>query len=111
MSVATNKYTIIPGLPVGVIGGIEWYHDSKSLGFSFRSYNTPSDVFEYDIDTKKLIRWTESEMGGMDISGLSEPKLISWKSFDDKTISGYLYKASSKFTGKRPVNFDDALYR
>src|SRR5436190_20783718 len=39
----------------------------------------------------------------MDLSGMSAPALITWKSFDGKMISGYQYKPSSKFTGKRPV--------
>src|SRR5436190_7838218 len=48
-------------------------------------------------------RWTESELGGMDLSKMTAPKLISWKSFDGKMISGYLYEAASNYTGKRPV--------
>jgi len=59
--------------------------------------------FEYNTKTNEFIRWTESELGGMDVSNLKEPQLIKWKSFDGKEISGYLYKAASKFSGKRPV--------
>jgi dipeptidyl aminopeptidase/acylaminoacyl peptidase len=70
------------------------------------NFNASADVFEFNTITKELIRWTESELGGMDVSTLQEPQLISWKSFDGKLISGYLYKASSKFTGKRPVIID-----
>ncbi len=77
--------------------------DSKSIGISFVAYNSSSDVFEYNTTTKELVRWTESELGGIDGSTLQEPQLISWKSFDGKLISGYLYPASSKFSGKRPV--------
>jgi dipeptidyl aminopeptidase/acylaminoacyl peptidase len=32
--------------------------------------------------------------------------LINWKSFDDKMISGFLYRPPTKFTGKRPVIID-----
>ena len=103
LSTATNRFTLIPNLTTGIIGGIQWSGDSKSIGFSFVSYNSSSDIFEYNTVTKELIRWTESELGGMDISALQEPQLISWTSFDGKSISGYLYKASSKFIGKRPV--------
>jgi dipeptidyl aminopeptidase/acylaminoacyl peptidase len=103
MQTSSNKFTAIPNLPTGVIGGIRWAHDSKSIGISFVTYNSSSDAFEYNTTTKELIRWTESELGGIDASTLSEPQLITWKSFDSKSISGYLYKASSKFQGKRPV--------
>jgi dipeptidyl aminopeptidase/acylaminoacyl peptidase len=31
------------------------------------------------------------------------PDLIEWKSFDGRSISGFLYRPPAKFTGKRPV--------
>ena len=33
----------------------------------------------------------------------AEPELVKWKSFDGRTISGFLYRPPAKFTGKRPV--------
>lgn len=103
LATATNKYSLVTNLPTGLIGGLHWASDSKSIGITFVSYNSSSDVYEYNLRTRQLVQWTESELGGMDVSTLSEPSLISWKSFDGKIISGYLYKASSKFAGKRPV--------
>ena len=103
LSTVTNEYTRIPVPVAGIIDGIRWSGDSRSIGFSFVSYNSSSDVYEYNITSGDLIRWTESELGGMDASTLQEPRLIKWKSFDGKSISGYLYKASTKFSGKRPV--------
>lgn len=103
LSTATNRFTPVSNLPTGIVGGIKWSGDSKSVGFTFSAYNSSADVYEYNTTTQKLIRWTESELGGMDESALQEPQLISWKSFDGRSISGYLYKASSKFPGKRPV--------
>jgi dipeptidyl aminopeptidase/acylaminoacyl peptidase len=103
MQTSSMKFVAMPNLPTGVIGGIGWYNDSKILGLTFLSYDASADVYEYNTESKQLTRWTESELGGMDVSGLPTPQLISWKSFDGKTISGYLYKASTKFTGKRPV--------
>ncbi len=102
----TNKYAEVIGLPIGVIqvsAALEWSKDSKSIGFTFVSYNASSDVYEYNTETKEFIRWTESELGGMDLSGIKAPRLITWKSYDGKVISGYMYKAPAKFTGKRPV--------
>jgi dipeptidyl aminopeptidase/acylaminoacyl peptidase len=103
LSTANNQYALVPNLPTGVADGIRWANDSKTIGFTFSSYHSPGDVWEYNTSTKEMIRWTESEVGDMDISNLQEPQLISWKSFDGKIISGYLYKAPSKWTGKRPV--------
>jgi dipeptidyl aminopeptidase/acylaminoacyl peptidase len=103
LTTATNQITHVPGLPTGIIEGISWSGDSKSVGITLVTYMSSADIFEYNTTTKKIIRWTESELGGMDASALQEPTLISWKSFDGKSISGYLYKASSKYSGKRPV--------
>ncbi len=102
LSTKTKKYTEIP-VSKGVIGGVLWHNNSQSIAFAYSNYKTAADIFEYDIKTKQTVRWTESELGGMDVSTLQEPELVTWKSFDGKEISGYLYKASSKFTGKRPV--------
>jgi len=97
------SYIEVLGLPTGVIGGISWSQSAPTIAMTITTYNASSDVYEYNIESKYTTRWTESELGGMDVSGLQEPKLISWKSFDGKMISGFVYKASNKFTGKRPV--------
>lgn len=103
MDATTYAYSMVPNLPEGSIGGINWTADSKSLGFTFGSFQSSSDVFELNTETKTITRWTESEMGGMDISALPKPVLMNWPSFDGKTISGFLFKPNPKFTGKRPV--------
>lgn len=103
MNLETNEYDELPNIPVGIISGVEWFIDQKSIAFSFGNYQSTSDVYEYSLADKKLIRWTESETGGLDLSELQAPELIKWKSFDGTIISGYLYRASKKFTGKRPV--------
>ncbi len=103
LSTADNKYTPIEGLPAGTIGNVKFNKDGKTIAITAATYNTSSDVYEYTFATKTFKRWTESETGGMDVSALSAPELITWKSFDGKMISGYLYKANTKFTGKRPV--------
>ncbi len=51
----------------------------------------------------KLERWSFSETGGLHTAGFSEPQLIHWKSFDAKSISGFLYRPAARFAGKRPV--------
>jgi dipeptidyl aminopeptidase/acylaminoacyl peptidase len=103
LSTANNSYKPVTGIPTGVIGSLVWSGDSGSVGITFMSYNSSADVFEYNTVTGEFVRWTESELGGMDISGLQPPELITWKTFDGKMISGYLYRASTRFTGRRPV--------
>jgi dipeptidyl aminopeptidase/acylaminoacyl peptidase len=103
LNTGTKKYTSVTQIPTGVVANMDWHKDGKALGFSYQSSNASSDVFEWNTSTNTLTRWTESELGGMDISGITPPKLIKWKSFDGKDISGFLYKANKKFSGKTPV--------
>jgi dipeptidyl aminopeptidase/acylaminoacyl peptidase len=103
MNLENNKYSELINVPAGIISAVEWFNNQKSIAFSFANYQSTSDVYEYNLVDKKLVRWTESETGGLDLSELQTPELIKWKSFDGTIISGYLYKASTKFSGKRPV--------
>jgi len=103
MDARTHEYSEVPNMPVGLIGGLTWTKDGRSLGLTLTTYASTSDVYEYDLASKVLLRWTESELGGMDVSGLRAPELVKWPSFDKRVISGYLYRPHQRFTGKRPV--------
>jgi dipeptidyl aminopeptidase/acylaminoacyl peptidase len=72
------------------------------------SARSTADVYSNRVDanrsaTGNVVRWTESETGGLNPASFAEPQLVKWKSFDDREISGFLYKPPAKFTDKRPV--------
>ncbi len=50
--------------------------------------------------------WAKSVTNGVDTSKFSQPELIHWPTFDKRTLSGFLYRPSEKFKGKRPVIID-----
>jgi len=102
----TNKEIPVPKLPVGVTGGLEWRNNSRELAFSLSTASRPFDAYSLDLSTGKLERWTFSETGGLNTSGFAEGQLIHWKSWDDRSISAFLYKPPAEFTGKRPVIVD-----
>lgn len=102
MDAASKKYTEVQ-LPIGLIGGIGFNKKATSLYFTQSTADSSSDVYELNLASNKIIRWTESEVGEMQQSDMSKPKFIEWKSFDNMKISGFYYPASAKFTGKRPV--------
>ena len=103
LDVGTGKETKVAGLPLGVIGRIGWHANNHELAFALSSARSPSDVYSFDAATGQVLRWTESETGGLNPQTFSEPELIKWKSFDGKTISGFLYRPPARFQGKRPV--------
>jgi len=103
LDTATRKPVVLPDLGRGVVGGVQWHKNSRDLGFGFNSARVNDDVYSLDIQTGKVDRWTESETGGANVSDLREPDLIHWKSWDEHSVSGFLYRPAPKFTGKRPV--------
>ena len=99
----TRRQLPVPELPAARIGGLQWHRNNRDLGFVMTSARSPADVYSLDVTNGKVQRWTSSETGGLDAETFAEPELIKWKTFDDREISGFLYRPSSKFTGKRPV--------
>jgi len=102
----TSKEVPVPKLPLGVIAGLEWRKGTREFAFSLSTASQPFDVYSLDMATGKIERWTFSETGGLDTSGFLPPQLIHWKTWDDRSISGFLYRPPAKFTGKRPVIID-----
>lgn len=99
----TGKEIQLPSLPKGVTSGVKWHHNNRNLGFEVSSARSSSDVYSLDVQTMKVERWTYSETGGLNTANFPEPELIHWKSWDDRKISGFLYRPPAKFSGKRPV--------
>jgi WD40 repeat protein len=93
-----------PELPLGIPSGVTWHENGRDLAFSFNSAKSPTDAYSYDVKTRKLERWTESETGGLNTTSFIEPELIRVKSFDGLQVSGFLYRPDAKkFPGKRPI--------
>ncbi len=92
-----------PKLPLGVVSGLRWHNDGGLLAFTLETARSSSDAYTYEPATGKVDRWTASETGGLNANTFSEPEPISWRSSDGREITGFLYRPSAKFTGKRPV--------
>ncbi|MBW4442242.1 MAG: prolyl oligopeptidase family serine peptidase [Plectolyngbya sp. WJT66-NPBG17] len=100
---ATNREQTLPKLPTGQVSGIAWHRNNQDLGFTLISARSTADAYSLNVATNKIDRWTESETGGLNTTNFPEAELVRWKSFDDRTISGFLYRPPAKFQGKRPV--------
>jgi dipeptidyl aminopeptidase/acylaminoacyl peptidase len=93
----------VKGLPAGSVQGLEWRRGSTELGFNLTSPKTPWNAFSVDVATGKVARWTRGDTGTVDVSRIADAELVSWKSFDGRTISGFMYRPPPAFTGRRPV--------
>lgn len=93
-----------PELPLGIPSRVTWHENGRDLAFNFNSAQSPTDAYSYNVKTRKLERWTESETGGLNTANFTEPELIRVKSFDGLSVSGFLYRPDAKkFPGKRPI--------
>lgn len=93
-------------LPIGVLGGAEWSKDSQKIGFSLSTASAPSDAYVYNITNRALVRWTQSEIGGLNPASFVTPRLIQYLSFDNvgaarRTIPAFVYEP--KTAGPHPV--------
>jgi dipeptidyl aminopeptidase/acylaminoacyl peptidase len=103
LDTTTGKEHRVGHIPPGVIGGLKWHRNNRDVAFTLSSARSTSDVYSLDVKTNEIERWTYSETSGLNIANFSEPELVHWKSFDDRSISGFLYKPAPYFPGKRPV--------
>ncbi|HYE46953.1 MAG TPA: prolyl oligopeptidase family serine peptidase [Caulobacter sp.] len=94
-----------PKLPVGVLAALKFSPDGKRLAIGLNTATAPADVWSFDPASGALTRWTYSEAGGLDLSALREPELISFKSFDGLTVPAWVYKPA-KINGRAPVVID-----
>ena len=111
MDAASREYRMVDGLPVGVIYGIQFSPDDSRIGMTVNTPQTPSDAFVLELGAAALeygdlVRWTESEVGGLDTTAFSIPELVQYPTFDDvdgkrREIPAWIFKPSGK--GPHPV--------
>jgi dipeptidyl aminopeptidase/acylaminoacyl peptidase len=99
----TGKQRRAPALPAGSATEIGWHANGRDLAVTMVSARMSADVFVVDAPIGKVERWTESELGGVDLRDLPEPEIVKWRSFDGREISGLLYRPPARFSGRRPV--------
>ncbi len=105
---ATKKFAPVEGLPVGIIQEAKFNPVTKDIVVTITSAQTPSDLFTYNTETKKVLRWTFSEVGGLNTSNFTIPTLIHYETFDkegdkQRKIPAFYYKPAIKPGQKLPV--------
>jgi dipeptidyl aminopeptidase/acylaminoacyl peptidase len=92
-----------PPLPVGSVRRLVWHENSRDLAVTLASAQSPGDAYAIDVRDDKVTRWTESKVAGLDASQFRSAERIEWKSFDGRTVGGFIVRPPSGFAGKRPV--------
>jgi dipeptidyl aminopeptidase/acylaminoacyl peptidase len=101
MDARTQRPLAAPSLPAGIVSGIEFSPDNRRIAFTLNSATAPGDVYSWDLRARALTRWTASETGGIPQATFVEPELVRWRSFDEREITGFLYRPRTP--GPHPV--------
>eukprot|EP00392_Amoebophrya_sp_AT5.2_P011451 g11528.t1 len=108
----------LQGLALGIIGRCEFRPGSRFFAFSYAQATGPNDVFSIDFGDSSAVdeqggdhvvrpvRWTKSEVGGLDSKNFVAPSLIRYKSFDGLEIPAFVYYPSTRKTSKQGENSD-----
>jgi dipeptidyl aminopeptidase/acylaminoacyl peptidase len=85
------------------IDRLRWHPTAPQLAVTMMNPNLPSDVVVIDFDKQTITPWTDSRPTRIDKPLRTTAQLVEWKSFDDRMISGFMYRPAADFTGPRPV--------
>ncbi|MDZ4375052.1 MAG: S9 family peptidase [Phenylobacterium sp.] len=101
--VATGRLLPGPDLPKGVLTAAKFSPDGGRIGLSLSTPTGSGDVWSWDLKSRTLTRWTQSELGGLDPAKLVEPTLFRYPTFDKRQIPAFIYRPVAKPGGKLPV--------
>jgi len=106
-----QSYRRVDKIPLGLISSGGFSPDGRHLALTLDTAQTPSDVYVLELGRRpesagSLLRWTWSEMGGLDPNSFVEPKLVKYPTFDlsgeaPRMVPAYVYQPRSK--GPHPV--------
>jgi len=101
----SGRYKKVSSLPVGQIYSISFHPTKEILAMVMNTTISPGDIYTLDLQTMKNVRWTTSEVGGLDTSLFPKPELISYETYDEidgkkRLIPAFVYK---------PLNSDGPL--
>ncbi|MBI4512445.1 MAG: S9 family peptidase [Deltaproteobacteria bacterium] len=95
-------------LPRGVLVGdgarmLRFDSSGRKLGLALSTAQSTTDVFSVDVATRKLARWTFSEVGGLNLSTLVAPDLIEFPSPGGGKIPAWYYRPRQRDGKPFPV--------
>ncbi len=97
---------LVQGLPAGTLSAVRFHPSGQRLAVSVNGSTTPGDVFVVDLAGGAPVRWTFSEVGGLDPATFVEPTLVRYPTFDPpagqpRTIPVFYYRPKGE--GPFPV--------
>lgn len=111
LNTRNQEYAPVDEIPVGVISGLGFNASGRQLAMTISTPRTPSDVYVLQLGRRperaqKLVRWTYSEVGGLDTDTFTVPELMHYPTFDlrgdkPRRVPAFIYRPPGK--GPHPV--------
>ncbi|HEV7224147.1 MAG TPA: prolyl oligopeptidase family serine peptidase [Pirellulales bacterium] len=97
-------------VPLGIVANLDFSPDGAQLGFTLARPEAPAEAYSIELGSDKhdgdkddqLVRWTYSEVGGLDPESFVKPEHIQFRSFDGRQIPGYCFRPRGA-SPKRPA--------
>jgi len=88
-------------MPLGEIYNLVFSEDGEDLAYILNTPSSPGDAYSLNWKTRKWIRWTESETGGLPEEIFARPELIHYDTFDQaggkpRRIPAFYYRPYGK---------------
>jgi dipeptidyl aminopeptidase/acylaminoacyl peptidase len=99
----SGKTRTAAGLPLGVIGRVEFAPDDSKLAFAFNGPRYNSDVWVWDLAGDKPRQLTHAGRAGIPLGDFALPELIHYKTFDGRKIPAWFYRPKIKGGRLPPV--------
>jgi len=99
---------MVPSLPPGVIGALQFDPSGQQLALSIESVRSPRDVYVLDVHGQQLTRWTQSETGPLDADGFVLPQMLRFPTWDRvgdqrRELAALIYRPTGMGSAPRPV--------
>jgi dipeptidyl aminopeptidase/acylaminoacyl peptidase len=101
LDLAKGRSRLVKGIPRGVIDALTWSYDDRFLAFTFNGPPFNSDIWLYSLDKGRVRQLTFSGHAGIPRSSFVEPKLVHYKTFDERNIPAFLYVPKDAQTGRK----------
>lgn len=111
LNTRNHRYSRVGKIPLGLISDLGFSPDGRKLAITLSTPQSPSDVYVLQLGRRPeqagaLVRWTFSEVGGLDPQQFTEPELLHYPTFDlrgDKRrrVPAFIYRPRGP--GPHPV--------
>jgi len=101
LNTRSKQYRALLDIPIGLVYNLEFSPDSRRLAYTLNSATSAADVYTMELRSRKITRWTESEIGGLNPDNFVSAELIHYPTFDNiadapREIPAFVYRPKEK---------------